>query len=303
MLASAFVVGILARTTDAHAAACCGESHGLGERLSTTERAGVTSSFRFRERYGAWAPSGAYGALPEGDVDRELRADVGWLVRVSDEVQIGVSVPAIATWRSLGGHDASGGGIGDITALARWDILPVRGWKGLPGVALTFSATVPTGRGPQRAEDTLAADVTGLGTAELRPGIAIEKNWDAGWFATVIASVALRTGYEARGIEVDLAPRLSLVGIAGPTFESLGLSLGAGVVFETEGAPAIDGVTFDGSSRRRTALLALGGYDLTQRWTLLASATVDLPISDVGQSESLGVAPALGARFVWGDFD
>ena len=37
----------------------------------------MTSSFRFRERFGAWAPSGEYGALPDGDVDRELRADSG----------------------------------------------------------------------------------------------------------------------------------------------------------------------------------------------------------------------------------
>ena len=216
---------------------------------------------------------------------------------------MGVSVPAIATWRLLAGRDASGGGVGDITALARSDIVPVTGWKGLPGVALTFSATVPTGRGPQRANDPLAADVTGVGTAELRPGLSFEKTWDSGWFATVLASVAFRTGYEARGSDIGLAPRLTLVGLAGPTFESLGLSLGLGAIFETEGAPSIDGVTLDGSSRRRTALLVLGGYDLTQRWTLLASTTLDLPISELGQSESLGVAPALGARFVWGDFD
>ncbi len=55
----------------------------------------------------------------------------------------------------------------------------------------------------------------------------------------MLASVAFRTGYEARGSEIGLAPRPTLVGLAGPTFESLGLSLGLGAIFETEGVLSI----------------------------------------------------------------
>jgi hypothetical protein len=296
------VAGVGLSPSVAGAAACCGESHGLGERLATAERAGVTTSVRWRERFGAWSPRGEYGALPEGDHDRELRLDLGWLVRVGHQLQLGASVPALATWRSLGGRSSSGGGVGDVTALARWDLVPVTGWKALPGVALTFAATLPTGRGPQRADDPLAADVTGLGTAEVRPGLAFEKNWDSGWFATLLASVAVRTSYQARGVEIDLAPRWQLAGLAGPRL-STGLSFGLGLLFEAEAAPAIDGATSAGGGRRRTAALAFGAYDLSPRWTLLASAAVDLPIGSLGQSDSLAVAPSVGARFVWGEHD
>ena len=58
VLAAVAIASVGLSPSVAGAAACCGESHGLGERLATAERAGVTTSVRWRERYGAWSPLG-----------------------------------------------------------------------------------------------------------------------------------------------------------------------------------------------------------------------------------------------------
>src|SRR6185436_15271509 len=132
----------LAWARPAAAAPCCGESHGLGDRLAASERAALSSALRLRERFGAWGPDGAYVPIGDGDHDRELRLDLSWLVRVGAALQIGASVPAIVTWRAVGGISSSGGGLGDVTALARYDVVPPTGRGAIPGVALTFASTI-----------------------------------------------------------------------------------------------------------------------------------------------------------------
>jgi hypothetical protein len=301
--AALVVVASLLGPARARAAACCGTGHGLGQRLGPAERAAATAGVRASDRFGAWTSRRDVVAPADGDHDRELGLEIGWIARAGRRVQIGVAVPILATWKALGGASSSGGGVGDVSATGRLDLLEEGPVPWAPSVTATFTAGLPTGRPSSSSRDPLGADVTGLGAAELRPGLAVEKSWDAGVYATAAASAAFRTtSHAASGAEVHLAPRISLIAAAGPFWDS-GLSLSLGVLHEREAAPTVDGRRAPGADRARTALLAFAAYDLTRRWTAVGSFQLDLPIAGLGRNEPAAIAPYAGIRHVWGAHD
>jgi hypothetical protein len=303
LLIAASLAVSLSAPARAMAAACCGSGHGIGPTLTDAERAAFTVGFGFSSRVGQWTSERAFRPIPGSDFDRELHGELGWIVRPSGPVQLGVIAPMIYAFRRSGDTSSSGGGVGDITAFGRVDVLPSRPTDALPGLGLTLSALVPTGLPLQRSTDPLGADATGLGTAEIRPGFVIEKRWLTGFSATFMGSLGLRLPYHLEGgAAVAPAPRLSLLAAFGP-FWSFGLSTSAGLLFEREAAPSIGGVASAAAGRIRTAAFAFVAYDLTARWTAVASAQIDLPISGLGMNEPLAVAPIVGVRRVWGSQD
>lgn len=307
MLPRAFVGGAIALAVAvspaaSRAAACCGTGHGVGQWLGPWERAAASLAIRGSERFGSWSSQRDFALSAEGNHDRELGAEIGWLARASKTVQIGAVVPVIATWKRLGGASSSGGGAGDVRVTGRVEILEGRLPAWAPSIALTLTATLPTGRPARDSDDPLAADVTGLGVGELRPGVVVEKSWE-GLQATLAASLGFRSGFVAStGEEIALAPRLQLLAAAGPTWSS-GVSLAAGALYEREAGARVGGRVTPGSTRERAALLAVLAYDITTRWTAIGSLQVDVPISGFGRNEAAAVVPSAGVRYVWGRYD
>jgi hypothetical protein len=295
--ASAVGLALLGRAGPARASACCGEGHGIGQRLTSAERAAVTTVARFQGRIGAWTSDAEFAPLEGGSHDRELRLDAAWIVRVG-EFEVGAMIPLVYTWRELGDASSSGGGVGDVQGFGRYPIIPVEGRGWLPGIALTLSAIAPTGRPPSEADDTLGAEATGIGVAEVRPGITLEKTWISGWFVAVAGSVGLRTASYAAGARVQSAPRWQVLAAAGPSWPS-GFSFALGALFEADAGTSFDGQSTD-DPRRRTAALAFAAYDIDDRWTVVGALQSDLPIDALGQRETVSTAGSLGLRFAWG---
>lgn len=285
--------------SEARAAGCCGSSHGLGDRLAPGERAAVTVGTRDVERYGTFRSDGSLHTAPDGQVDRELRADLAFATRASARLAFALSVPLLMTHKEVpSGQSGSGAGVGDVVASARYD-LPVP-WEHDLLTTLTFAAQLPTGKPSRRAEEPLDADMTGLGAAELRPGLVLEKTWESTWFATLGGSAGFRSGYtENDGSEVKLAPRYQLYGATGPIIGDLSIS--GGVVFEIEAAPRIAGVqpTDIDADRRRTSLFAYVGYDLKSSFRLAATGSFDLPIDGASKNELSSYSFGLLGRYVW----
>jgi len=290
------VTALLAAPRASLAAACCGSGHGLGQRLGPSERAAISISLRGADRFGGHGYDGAFALAPPGVLDLEGRAELGVLVAPVSRLQLGLVAPLVLSARRSGDVSATGGGLGDLAFSARFDVVPLSSAGALPAIAITTALTVPTGRSAADTTDPLAAGATGLGAFEVRPGIFIEKNFDGAATAIFSASVGLRTAMtDARGERVELGPRARFVAAAGPIFDS-GLSLSGGVVHEIEAAPSIAGATTPGADRRRTAALVFAGYDISSRYTLLASLEADLPIPVIGKNEPSAVALAIGLR-------
>ena len=286
----------LVSARDAAASACCGSGHGLGQRLAPSERAAVNLSFRFSDRFGSHGHAGAFSFAPSGTLDTESRAELGCLLAPVPRLQLGLVAPVLLNVRGFRDDTSVGGGLGDISFSARFDIVSLSTTSAFPAIALTAGLGLPTGRSAAQAKDPLATDATGLGAVEVRPGLFVEKNWDGEAMAIVSASVGLRapmTG--ARGERIELGPRARFVAAAGPVFAS-GWSLSAGLVHERESAPSMGGVVTPSADRRRTAALLFAAYDLSERFTALASLEVDLPASSLGKNEPSNVAFSFGLR-------
>lgn len=229
-----------------------------------------------------------------GARDRELRFELRAMTKITRALQVGVVVPYIRTERRIAETASSGSGIGDLTLVTRYDFVRVGGQNGIPGIALTLAGTVPTGRSPDRARDVLGTDVTGTGTWEVRPGLAIEKIWWTGWFAVAAASVGIFAPYRrADGATVALGPRFQSLVAVGKGFRS-GVSLAIGATHEQEAAPRADGLRV-GANRARTSALAFVSYEFDDHWQVLASVLVDI----AGREQITGTTFGLGLRRAW----
>lgn len=298
MLALGLAFGaVLGAPSAAHAAACCGSSQGVGDRLAEGERAAASVGMRLLEGYATYHADGALVAHQDGQVERELRWDVAFATRVGPRLTLAADVPLVYAYRRVDDAlSASAVGLGDVASSGRFT-LPTPFEQTL-ATTLTFAVTLPTGRSVRRATEPLQVDATGLGAGELRPGLVLEKTWPNRFFAMLGGSVGFRTHYtENDGSEVELAPRYQLVAAAGPVRD--GWSLHGGVVLEAEPAPTVAGRVADGADRRRTALLLFGGYELGRDLTGVVSLTWDPPLSDLGKNERAVFTAALALRHVW----
>lgn len=284
-----------------YAAACCGTGHGLGQRLGPGETAAITFSTRFADRFGSYDPSGQFFTIPANAFDGDLRADLSAVFAPISRLQVGLTAPFVLNIKHFGGADDVGGGLGDLTFSGRFDILPLNTANSWPAIALTTSLLLPTGRSANEATRVFGADATGLGVAEVRPGIFVEKSFGGKASAIVAGSVGFRSELnEPPAARMALAPRWRLLAAAGPVFES-GLSLSFGGIYEYEGAPTIGGVTMVDADRYRLSTLGFVGYDLPRRFTLLGSVELDLPVNQTGKNEQAAVAISIGLRrsFFW----
>ncbi|MGK3994452.1 hypothetical protein [Sorangium sp. So ce1024] len=289
--------------TAARASACCGTGHGAAQWLAPSERAAATFSLRFTEQIGAWSVGRDFAPSGEGVYRRELRAEAGWMVRVRERVQLGVTVPWIAAWGGLpGGASPSGGGPGDVSAMGRLTVLEDHLSPWIPAAAFTLSASIPTGSVPDAAVDPLGVEATGLGVPEIRPGMLFETTWGSVQ-ALLAASIGIRTVRRlSTGERLAPGDRAQIVVAAGPVWSS-GLSLAMGGMYEREGPPRVNRHLVGSQVRERTALLAVLAYDVSPRWTAIGNVQADLPISGIGRNEGASVALSAGLRHVWGRHD
>jgi hypothetical protein len=298
-LAAAGALGV-ALLAPRSTAACCGVSYGAGQRLAIDESAAATLSLRGIERFGTWSSYGKFAQLPAGNIDREARLELSALVRAHPRLQFGLSSYALTQRKRFGTLSGAGGGVGDVTASTRFELLPLLGAGGPAAVAATFSMTAPTGRGPSGSLDALGADATGAGSWEARPGAVVEKIWPGESFVVASTSIGFHTPErDAAGRDVQRSPRWQGFVAGGSTFGGRG-SASLGALLEREAAPIIAGARQAALSRARSALVATTAWQLLERTALVLSGAADAPISGLGRGELVGLSLSLGLR---GSFD
>lgn len=260
------------------------------------EHAAITLSSRVADRFGSYDVHGSFATIPQGIIDVDTRTELAAIVRPIPRLQVGFTFPFVWNIRRSGSDVLTGGGLGDLALHGRFDIIPQSTASALPAIALTTAVTFPTGRSAMNASNALGADVTGLGVAELRPGVFLEHVFAGRASAIVAASIGFRSASnEPPTPPFQLAPRLRLVAAGGPIFD-MGLSLSLGVIHEREAAPTIEQTTAPDADRHRTALLGFVGYDVSSHYTMLASFEVDIPLHHMGQNEPAYAAISFGLR-------
>lgn len=278
----------------AEAAACCLSTSAFGAgRLAVWEQAAVGLNLSASTASGHFDGAGAYHSH-DGYAEREGRATLFALLRLSDSLEASARLPWVVGAREAGALSETGHGVGDLALSLRWELLALGRYAELPGVALTFGATLPTGRATDQSERVLAADVTGFGYSVLSAGISLERARDPVFVRLDLAGL-LPLPHEVGGRSYRTGPGLELQ-LGG------GVDVGGGVVLAL--APRLrwmsdgirDGVTLEDSSTLELAVGPSLSWALHQRWTLQASFETGLPIDGLGSNRPLFTSAMLGVR-------
>ncbi|MBI5497907.1 MAG: hypothetical protein HY904_23085 [Deltaproteobacteria bacterium] len=285
----------------ARAAACCGTGYGVGGRLAPAERAAVTMQASGTVPYGSMNADGRF--VRARSVSLEGRPELSGMVRLWRGLQAGLAFRGVTQVRGLPRKRAVGTGIGDVRAFGRYELVPSGGSGWVPGFALTASLTLPTGRAPWAGRDPAGADVTGTGLASLRVGVALEHALGEDFFWAAGGTVGLsQPAANAGGFRVEHAPQLQVFAAGGPTLRRT-LSLAAGLHYQREGAPLINGRLAPGADRSKAALFGVASWEFGERWNLVVTAQADLPYDRTGRNDELTAAVTGGLRCIVGAWE
>lgn len=283
---------------DARAGACCGTGQSVALRLAPEENASATLVTTGLDLRGHWDGAGKYIASDANARDREYRVEVRGMGRIGKHFQFGAILPYLRTTRRTIDSDSSGGGLGDASVITRWDFVKVGGEGSLPGIAATLALATPTGRSPFKSKDPLLADVTGAGTWEVRPGVALEKSWWTGWYVIGAFGMGFFAPFEGNGGQnIQLGPRV-LGFVAGGRSWSNGFGLAGALSYDREAGPRVAGTRYI-AFRARSSIMLFGSYEISDHWQLIASSQWEPPISKLGRDQLAGITVGVGVRRAW----
>jgi hypothetical protein len=295
---AAAVAALLAAPRAAQAQACCAAPNLVTPaRLQRNESFGAGVQARGRGVYGAYATDGSFAGTSSGDVETEQ--DLFAAVGLGGRVQVAVIVPFVETRRSAPGLTAWGGGLGDVRASARVELLRDGANGAWPGLALLVGGAFPTGTSPEEARETLAADATGTGTASASVGLELERRFERRFvtLATAVSARAPRTvGPVRQSFGLELLGLLSAGTIVGED-----VAVGGFLAASRQGASrdAATGAMLPGSALALVTVGAGTAFPLSDGWRALGSLAVDCPVSGMGMNRTTGAALGLSLLRAW----
>lgn len=293
-IAAVFLAAALAPGTAAAAACCLSTSTFGAGRLAVWEDAAFGLGLSYATAAGHFDGEGGYHAH-DGYTEREGRATAFALVRLARSLEAGVRVPWVVGHRTTNDLDETGHGVGDVALALRWDAFPMGTLGGgLPGIAFTLAASLPTGRAVEESDGVLGADATGSGAASVSAGVSVERSLGTA-FLRLDLGARLPFAREVNGADLRAGPGLEAQ-LGG------GVDLGRGVVVAL--APRIrwesdairDGTRIADSSTLELAVGPSASWEFMRDWTLQASFDTGLPVDGLGANRPLLTTASLGIR-------
>ncbi|MGM0578702.1 MAG: hypothetical protein ACQEXJ_23465 [Myxococcota bacterium] len=282
----------------ARGAACCMSATATGVgRLLIWETFAVGATTSWGTGIGRWDRDRRWSSYGDGYTDDEWRSEVWTLVRLSRRTSLGARLPFLLTHREAGGTSDVGGGLADVQALVRYEVLSVGEYAELPAVALTAGVVAPTGRATEDSDSPLGADVTGRGAAALTLGLSVERT-RMPWF--VRGDVGLTVPLPAHRDDIDATQRYG-VGLDGSVtggFEVTEDVVTSLVLRAGWEAPVhIDGERVEDSARYDTGASLAASWRMAPHWTLQGSVGTGLPFRHLGVNREARVTTSLGLRY------
>jgi hypothetical protein len=286
LLGVTLITGALACERDARAQACCATSTStiFPARLQDDERALLGIAVKGAGVFGSYDASGALHGQPAGVFEADFGQTMLATVRLLRTMQINFSVPFVETWRGASEITGFGGGVSDLSLAWRWDMLRAGHDRLVPGIAPTLSLTVPSGTPVELARDRLSTGATGMGSAQVAAGLALEELVDR--TLLVLAGSANFHGARTVGnVHSQLGPDISATLGVSYTFQNA-LALGAALTVMDSFDTSEQGHDDPASSRALTQLavsLAIPVRHTDVR--VLASFFMVPPVPSIGRNE------------------
>lgn len=259
----------------ANAQACCAGAAAMGTgRLVLHEEALVGIDLRATDFIGSFANDAHYRSAKATQI--EFEQGIFGTLRVLEKGQVTLRVPFVETFHATRTRSEFGGGLGDIAASARWDFVLAGESLSVPGVGVTASVVLPTGRPIEEADKTLGTDATGTGTTQLAAGFSLEQTFDD-VFVGLFGNATLRLPRTVRSTTT-------------PTTYELTATAAAGLLLPREAVLVLSSTfSIDPEAPKRMLRLGLSGaLPIDDRMRLQGGLFSDLPITGIGQNQSVG---------------
>jgi hypothetical protein len=282
----------------ARAQVCCAAPNlATPARLQRNESWGVGAHARGRGVFGAFGADGAFAGTSHGDVETEQ--DLFGAVQLASRLQLALVVPFVQTRRQAPGLSEWGGGVGDVRASARIEILRDGAHGPVPGVALVAGVALPTGTPPEAAGDVLAAGATGTGTTAGTLGVELERRFER-VFATLAGGIVARAPRTVGDVRQSFGLEVTALA-SGGTVVADDVAVGGFVAASRQGASR-DGVTGRQIPDSALALVTFGAataFPITEGWRGQGIVSVDCPVSGLGRNRNAGAGLGLSLLRVW----
>jgi len=282
----------------AAAAACCmsAASFGVG-RLKIWEDWAAGVQVGHARSIGQYQAEGALRAYGSDLSDGLTRVEPWAIVRVGERFQVQAWVPVLVNDRRVADQGQLAGGLGDVGAAVRTELVALGQYAGLPSLAFTVGGLAPTGRRPEDTALPLFAGTTGRGT--WGASLAVESEYAfLPWFVRVDAGLTYLFPFTRRdtGQEQRYAPQLAAAISAGNEVLPERLVLALALAGEWEGALHLDGAEVPGASARSVTLAASAALTLDPRWTLVGIVSNGVWPSGAGVNRDARLGFTLGVR-------
>lgn len=283
---------MLAMPRSAAAQACCAGASVLGVgRLAPHEDGIAGVSVRATLFHGSMSRDGTYAASPPGTTEVTFEQTLLGTWRVLDHGQLTAIVPFVETYRTVPGIAETGGGLGDVSLAARYDFVEPGASRDWPGVALTWSITLPTGVTPEAAESPLATAATGTGAVVANGQIVLERTFgDA--LVQLAGGAEWRSPREVSGLHTQRGPALNASGALGYSF-SFGLVAALTAAYRAELDARYEGAPVSGSGRELLRAGVSAGYAISDDWRVQGAVSADVPVAPVSRNEPVGTSLSL----------
>ena len=280
------------------AAACCvsATSFGVGRLLAWEDAAGGLQLTHARS-LGQWDSGGSLRWNPPDYSDGLTTAQLWGILRVQEHVQLQGWAPVVVNDRQSGGRSQVAGGLGDVGAGARLEVLKIGEYQGLPSLAFTVSGLAPTGRRPEQTRPPLFAGTTGRGAWGGSLALELEYAF-LPWFVRLDGGA---TGYLPfrrgdTGVSQRYGPSLQVALSTGRELVADVLVAAVALTGEWEAASVSAGRTVPGSAARQYGVAGSLSWRFDPRWTVTASVVNNVWPGGAGQNRDARVGFTLGVR-------
>jgi hypothetical protein len=246
---------------------------------------------------GQWDAAGTLRWNPPDFSDGVSRVEPWAIVRVHPRVEVHGRVPVVVNDRRSGDERQTAGGLGDVGAGARFEVLAIGAYAGLPSLAFTVAAVAPTGRRVEDTEPPLFAGATGRGAWS--GSLALESEYAVlPWFVRLDAGATEHLAFRRSDAGArQRYGRLTTVGLsAGREILAGALVAALGATGEWEAPLSMDGVRVPGTGARSYALAASLSWRADPHWTLVGNVTNAIWPDGGGRNRDARLGFTLGVR-------
>lgn len=293
-----FVLLLAAAPGSASAAACCmsATSFGVG-RLTLWEDWAVGVRIGHMRSLGQWTSAGAFDPNPS-DYAAGLTTLEPWaIVRLHPRVQAQAWAPVLVEDREQESIYQVAGGLEDVGAAVRFDLVAIGQYAGLPSLAVTVAGLAPTGIRTEEVEPPLFAGTTGRGAWATSLALESEYAW-LPWFVRLEAGATYSFPFERADTHETqrYGPSVQLSLSAGRELVPNALVAALAATVEREARITIGGERVRDSEARSFSLVASLSWALDPHWTLVGNLSNTAWPFDAGTNRDARTGVTIGIR-------